>query len=59
MLIIQATAALLLLLGSGLIFRALVEVDGASHPSATVDHRLRRRYQPEPHADEHDLPKAA
>jgi hypothetical protein len=57
-LIIQATAALLLLLGSWLIFRALVEVDAPSRPHRVVDPRL-RRYEPNRHVDEDHLPRAA
>ena len=34
MLIIQAVAALLLLLGTGLIFRALLEIDASERPRA-------------------------
>jgi hypothetical protein len=53
-LIIQIVAALLLLLGSGLIFRALLEIDASERPQPTI--RPRRR--PEPESD-FDLPRAA
>jgi hypothetical protein len=54
-LIIQVVAALLLLLGSGLIFKALLEIDAPTRPSATV----RTRPRPvEPEAEIH-LPRAA
>ncbi|HSD67024.1 MAG TPA: hypothetical protein VLF95_10000 [Vicinamibacteria bacterium] len=55
MLIIQVVAALLLLLGSGLIFRALLEIDAPSRPRAAV------RPRPRPHDPESevDLPRAA
>jgi hypothetical protein len=54
-LIIQIVAALLLLLGSGLIFRALLEIDASerSQPSIRA-HRLPA--QPE---SDVDLPRAA
>ena len=55
MLIIQVVAAVLLLLGSGLIFKALLEIDAPNRPRATV--RPRRR-PAEPEAGIH-LPKAA
>ena len=55
MLIIQVVAALLLLLGSGLIFKALLEIDSPTRPHATV----RPRPLPaEPEAESH-LPRAA
>ena len=55
MLLIQVTAAILLLLGSALIFRALIEVDAPSRPRPTA------RPLPRPHADEPEfrLPRAA
>jgi hypothetical protein len=54
-LIIQIVAALLLLLGSGLIFRALLEIDASERPRPTVRHR-RLASPPE---SELDLPRAA
>ena len=55
MLIIQVVAALLLLLGTGLIFRALLEIDAAERPHAIArPHRL-----PTAPESEVDLPKAA
>jgi hypothetical protein len=54
-LIIQIAAAALLLLGSALIFRALLEIDAPTRPPSTVRPR-RRRIEPEP---EIHLPKAA
>jgi hypothetical protein len=57
-LIIQVAAALLLLLGSGLIFRALVEIDAPSAPRRIAHHRL-RRYEPHSQPDESDLRRAA
>ena len=53
MLIIQVVAAVLLLLGSGLIFRALLEIDAPTRPRATV-----RPRPAEPEAEVH-LPRAA
>lgn len=55
MLIIQVAAAVLLLLGSGLIFKALLEIDAPNHPRATVRPRPRPA---EPEA-EIRLPRAA
>ena len=55
MLIIKVVAALLLLLGSGLIFRALLEIDASDRPKATVRPRPRAA---EPEAETH-LPRAA
>jgi len=52
-LIIQIVAALLLLLGTGLIFRALLELD-ASEPQP----KFRPRHRAEPESD-FDLPRAA
>ncbi len=55
MLIIQIAAAALLVLGSALIFRALLEIDAPTRPPSAL--RLRRRLiEPEP---EIHLPKAA
>jgi hypothetical protein len=54
-LIIQIVAALLLLLGSGLIFRALLELDASERPQPTI--RPRRR--PAEHESDFDLPRAA
>ncbi len=54
MLIIQAAAALLLLLGTGLIFRALLEIDSSERP-----HVVRPRRLPSPPESEVDLPRAA
>ena len=55
MLLIQLSAAALLLLGSWLIFRALLEIDAPSQPRSIV----RPRPRPiEPEADLH-LPRAA
>jgi hypothetical protein len=53
-LIIQVVAAVLLLLGSGLIFKALLEIDAPTRPRATV--------RPRPHPAEPEeihLPRAA
>ena len=55
MLIIQVVAGVLLLLGSGLIFRALLEIDAPNHPRATV----RRRPRPAEAEAEIHLPRAA
>lgn len=41
-LLIQVVAAMLLLLGSGLIFKALVEVDAPTRPSPRIRPRLDR-----------------
>jgi hypothetical protein len=54
-LIIQIVAALLLLLGSALIFRALLEIDAAERPQPTVQPRR----LPAPSESEVDLPRAA
>jgi hypothetical protein len=54
-LIIQVAAALLLLLGSGLIFKALLEIDAATRPRAAV--RPRRRLVER--EDDVHLPRAA
>jgi hypothetical protein len=56
-LIIQVVAAVLLLLGSGLIFKALIEIDAPNHPRATV--RPRPRPLPEEPEAEIRLPRAA
>jgi hypothetical protein len=54
-LLIQIAAAALLLLGSGLIFRALLEIDAPRRPRSVV----RPRPRPvEPEAEVH-LPRAA
>ena len=55
MLLIQAVAALLLLLGTGLIFRALLEID-ASERSEVI---ARPRRLPASSEDDIDLPRAA
>ena len=55
MLIIQAVAALLLLLGTGLIFRALLEIDASERPQAIA----RPRRLPAASESEVDLPRAA
>jgi hypothetical protein len=54
-LMIQVAAAVLLLLGSGLIFWALLEIDIPSRPRSAVRPRLRPA---EPEAEIH-LPRAA
>ena len=55
MLMIQIAAAVLLVLGSVLIFRALLEIDAPTRPRGTVRRYLRpARPEPEIH-----LPKAA
>jgi len=54
-LLIQVAAALLLLLGTALIFRALLEIDAAERPQATV----RPRRLPAPSESDIDLPRAA
>jgi len=55
-LMIQIAAAVLLVLGSGLIFRALLETDSPARPGRVV----RRQLQPvEPESEMHHLPKAA
>lgn len=55
MLIIQIAAAVLLVLGSGLIFRALLEIDAPAHPRP-IGRRHLRPAAPEP---EIHLPRAA
>lgn len=55
MLVIQIAAAVLLLLGSGLIFRALIAIDAPHRPSSAV-RPPRRLAEPEP---EVHLPRAA
>lgn len=55
MLIIEFAAAVLLLLGSGLIFRALIETDSPHRLSSAVRPR-RRLAEPEPAVH---LPRAA
>ncbi|HUL77329.1 MAG TPA: hypothetical protein VL691_08720 [Vicinamibacteria bacterium] len=55
MLVIQLTAAGLLLLGSWLIFRALVEIDAPGRPRPMVGPRSRPA---EPEVERH-LPRAA
>ena len=55
MLIIQIAAAALLVLGSALIFRALLEIDAPTRPPSELPTR-RRIIEPEP---EIHLPKAA
>jgi hypothetical protein len=52
---IQIAAAVLLVLGSGLIFRALLEIDAPSRPRGIVRRHLRPA---EPESEIH-LPKAA
>jgi len=54
-LMIQIAAAVLLVLGSGLIFRALLEIDAPTRPQGIVRRHLRPA-EPEP---EIHLPKAA
>ena len=55
MLLIQIVAALLLLLGTGLIFKALLEIDASERPRPAIRPR-RLPAQPEPDLD---LPRAA
>ena len=55
MLIIQIAAAVLLVLGSGLIFRALLEIDAPTRPGGVV----RRNLRPVETESEMHLPKAA
>ncbi len=55
MLLIQAAAAVLLLLGSALIFRALLEIDAPTRPRPTV----RPFPRPQPEEPEIRLPRAA
>jgi hypothetical protein len=54
-LLIQIAAAVLLVLGSGLIFRALIEIDAPSRPEGIV----RRHIRPARPESEIHLPKAA
>jgi hypothetical protein len=54
-LLIQIAAALLLLLGTGLIFRALLEIDSLDRPRPAV----RPRRLPAPSDSDIDLPRAA
>jgi hypothetical protein len=54
-LLIQIAAALLLLLGTALIFRALLEIDALDRPRATVGPRP----LPAPSESDTDLPRAA
>jgi hypothetical protein len=54
-LLIQVAAALLLLLGTALIFRALLEIDAADRPGPAV----RPRSLPAPSEPEIHLPRAA
>jgi hypothetical protein len=54
-LIIQVVAALLLLLGTGLIFRALLEIDASERSHAVA----RPRRLPASSASDVDLPRAA
>ena len=55
MLLIQIAAALLLLLGTALIFRALLEIDASERPRAAV----RPRRLPAQSESDVDLPRAA
>ena len=55
MLMIQIAAAVLLVLGSGLIFRALLEIDAPTRPPASV----RRHLGPAESEPEIHLPRAA
>ena len=55
MLMIQIAAAVLLVLGSGLIFRALLEIDAPTRPQGIVRRHIRPA-EPEPQIH---LPKAA
>ena len=55
MLMIQIAAAVLLVLGSGLIFRALLEIDAPNRPQGVV----RRHIKPARLESEIHLPKAA
>ncbi len=57
MLIIQVVAAALLLLGTGLIFKALLEIDAPNQPRATI--RPRPRPLPEEPEAQIRLPRAA
>ena len=52
---IQIAAAVLLVLGSGLIFRALLEIDAPTRPQGLVGRHIRPA-EPEPQIH---LPKAA
>jgi hypothetical protein len=58
-LLIQIVAAAVLLLGSGLILRALVEIDRADTPPVTL-RRLVRQQRPIPELEtDESLPRAA
>jgi len=57
--LIQIVAATLLLLGSGLIFRALLALDLADQPKPASGPRLVRRLRRESLRDDPALPKAA
>lgn len=59
MVLIQIVAATLLLLGSGLIFRALLALDLADQPKPAAGPRLVRRLRRESLRDDPALPKAA
>jgi hypothetical protein len=58
-LLIQIVAATLLLLGSALIFRALLALDLADQARSSAAPRLVKRLQRERASEEADLPKAA
>ncbi len=55
MLLIQIAAALLLLLGTALIFRALLEIDASERPQPIA----RARRLPDSSESDIDLPRAA
>ena len=57
MLLIQVVAALLLLLGSGLIFKALAEIDAPTRPQPIM--RPRRDHLDRSAPDVERLPRAA
>ena len=57
MLIIQVVGAVLLLLGSGLIFKALVEIDAPVSPKPVIRPRLDR--VPRSNSEPDRLPRAA
>ena len=59
MVLIQIVAATLLLLGSGLIFRALLALDLADQPKPASGPRLVKRLRRESLRDDPALPKAA
>ena len=60
MLLIQVVAAVLLLLGSGLIFKALVEVDAPTRPRPLIRTRLdRAEAEPAQRTSRTRLPRAA